>query len=151
MTGWATAADCLAITGITPTDPILALAQSTIEDHCNRTPAGNDGMRTRDLYWLKKAVAYQAAWLPSQPGYLARLGVAGYAQDGMSTTFRSAADQTLAPLAQRALKNCSWMGTRSLRVGSRSPRVPDGALAGVTASTFLHAGADPEIGWEPLG
>lgn len=158
MTGWATAADVLAVTGSSPIaappatstgDGTLALAQSMIEDHVNRTPAADGGMRTRDLYWLKKAVAWQTVWLPSQPGVLSRVGTTGVSQDGLNATYNSAADILVAPLAQRALKNLSWMGTRSLRIGSRRPRIQDGSYVASTAA-FLNSGADPEYaGWEP--
>ena len=149
---WASVDDVATITGVTVTTPVLMMAQMIIETSCNRTYGGSGGMRTRDLTWLRAAVAWEAAWIPSQPGLLQRTGAQGVSQDGVSATFRSAADQWLAPLAQRALKNCSWMGLRSLRFGTRNPRLPDRALAGYTAAAFLSAGADPDyLGWEPIG
>jgi hypothetical protein len=158
---WATTDDCVTYAGSVPVaaPPMtsdgagtLALAQSIIETTVNRTEDANGSMRTRDLKTLARAVAFQAIWLPSQPDLLSRVGAQGVSQDGLTAQFRSAADQLLAPLAQRALKNLSWMGTRSVRFGTRTPRLPDRSLAGYTASTFLSSGADPDyLGWEPLG
>lgn len=157
---WATLTDVTTITGATPaavtgttTDGAgtLALAQSMVEDHVNRTEDANGGMKARDLVALKKAVAWQCAWLPGQPGILQRVGVEGVSQDGMNAQYRSPADQLIAPMAQRALKNLSWMGTRSLRTGQRAPRVPDGTFGGTSAGTFLNSGADSDyVGWSPL-
>jgi hypothetical protein len=151
VTGWATTADCTSITGVTPTDAVLALAQAIIEDHTTRTPDANDSMRLRDLTWLKKAVAWQAAWIPSQPDLLTRMGAKSLSQDGLSWQGRNDVDQFLAPLAQRALKNCSWMGSRSIRTGRRPMRTPEADLAAVTAEVFLRSGADPEYGWDQMG
>ena len=104
---WATISECTAITGVTPDAATLALAQSSVEDHVNRGPDVTDSLYARDLYWLKKAVAWQAAWLPAQHDLLTRTGVQTVTQDGMSAQFRTPADQLLSPHAQRALKNLS--------------------------------------------
>lgn len=150
MTAWATAADCAGITSITPDDATLALAQSTVEDAVNRTPDADESFTTRDLNWLKKAVAYQAAWIPSQPGLLARVGTTGISQDGLNATYGSRADLLLSPLAQRALKNLTWMGSRSIHVRNRDPYLPYDVNP-VTAEGFLSSGSDTESdGWEPL-
>lgn len=156
---WATVADCVAETGITPgtcagltttADGTVTLAQRMVEAACGRTDAAADAFTLRDLHHLKMAVIWQAIWLPSQPGILARMGAANVSQDGLSTTFYSAADTWLAPLAQRELKSCSWMGSRSVRTRSRAtlPDDPGGGM--VAASSWLRSGADPETGWEPM-
>lgn len=147
---WATVADVTTLTGTTPTDPQLAAAQAVIEVHCNRTEAAADSFRLRDLVWLRQAVAWQAVWQAAQPGYETRQGIANASQDGASFAYRTAADQTLAPLAQRALKNCSWMGTRTLRSTNRRPRPTYDDLNQIAMGAFLHSGADPEVGWDPL-
>lgn len=149
---WATLDDVTRVTGVAVSQQILMLAQYIVETSTNRTYAGQVGMRTRDLSWLRMGVCWQAAWLPSQPGLLTQLGVKGISQDGVSVQYGAESDQWLAPLAKRALKNCSWMGIRSLRFGTRNPRLPDRALAGYTAAAFLNSGADPDyMGWEPVG
>jgi hypothetical protein len=150
MTGWATTADVLAITGTATTDANLALAQAIVEDHVNRTPEAVGAMRTRDLNNLRKAVAWQAIWLAGQPGLLQRVGTTGISQDGLNVTYSSRADLLLAPLAQRALKNLSWMGSRSIQIRHRAP-LPGAGEFPTTAAAFLHSGGDSEsAGWEPL-
>lgn len=156
---WATVADSVTKTGITPgicvgltttPDGTITLAQRMIETTCGRTEAAEDSFTLRDLEFLKMAVIWQAIWLPSQPGVLARMGASNVSQDGMSTAFNSAADLTIAPLAQRELKSCSWMGSRSIRTRVRQPLPDDPGGGLIPAGSFLHAGADPEDGWEPL-
>lgn len=146
---WATPEECAAITGTTPDDATLVLAHATIRAHINRTEAEVAALVVaRDLEWLREAVAWQAAWLPGQPGILQRVGVQGVNQDGLNAQYRSAADQVVAPLAQRALKNLSWMGSRSLRTSTRTPRASGGGDAGLTAESWPTT--DPEHGWQPL-
>jgi len=140
---WATIADCTAVTGTTPTAETLALAQSMVEDYVDREPSVE--LTTRDAAALRKAVAYQAAWLPGQPDILSRVKAKSLSQDGMSVTFDHAADQFLSPFAQRAIKRLSWMGTRSVWTGGP---VAAGSLNSPEA--FLHSGADSEDGWEEL-
>lgn len=138
---WATVSDVLAATGVTVTTATLALAQSVVELYANRTYAASDGVTTRDLHWLRMAVCYQAAWQPSQPGYMtATRGVKTYAQDGMSVSHASVAEITLAPLALRALRNLTWWGTRS--IAGKSGRPP--------ATDFLNEASDVFHGWTPL-
>lgn len=156
---WATLADCTSIAGSAPglipgqtatPQGTLNVAQAMIEDAVNRTEAAEGSFRARDLEWLKKAVVWQAAWLPSQPGILGRVMAQSVTQDGTSAQFRSAADQTLAPLAQRAIKNLSWMGSRSLRTTTRFQRLGEDDLAAATNAAFLASGADPEHGWDRM-
>lgn len=145
---WATAAQCADVTGSTPDAAALALAHASIRAHIGRTESEVDASATaRDLEWLIDAVAWQAAWLPSQPGYTARMGSDGVSQDGLSAKWNSPADITLAPLCQRALKNLSWMGTRSARTTTRSARAAEGDESQSAVSFARH---DPEHGWAPL-
>jgi len=146
---WATAAECADVTGVTPDAATLTLAHSTIRAHVNRSEAAAAAMTVRDLDWLREAVAWQAAWLPYQPGYLARMGAESMSQDGLTVKPNTPADLLLAPLAQRALKNLSWMGTRSLRTTSRATRPAEGGGT-QSATAWLNEGADPETGWTPL-
>ena len=141
---WATVSDCQAITGYTPDAGTVTVAQSVVETYVNRTEDAAASFTERDLGHLRKAVAFQAAWLAGQPGYLTRMGANSVQQDGLSTTLTNPADMTVAPLAQRAIKNLSWMGTRTVQ-----RRRYDRALtAGLTADTWLTT--DPEDGWEPF-
>jgi hypothetical protein len=120
---WATEADVVALTG-TPADAVkLAQAQGLIELAISRTEAmGTAEMTLRDLDWLKKAVAYQAAWIAGQPDLFTRLDVESLSQDGMSAKFSSTGSLVYAPLATRAMRNLSWRG--SSRSVSVEPFVP---------------------------
>ena len=140
---WATADECNAITGLTPDAATLARAQAMVEVHVNRQPDSDEGLTPRDLYWLRAAVAWQAAWLPSQHGIDGRVASQGITQDGMSSQFRSSADIVLAPLAQRAIRNLTWMASRSIRTTNRD------ASSGVTDANWLRF--DPEDGWDSMG
>lgn len=110
---WATEAEVEEITGVVVTAAQLGQAQSMIELRVGRTEA--DPLKTRALHWLKLAVAYQAAWLPSQADVMGRSDVSKVIQDGAHVDFRPDG-VTLAPLARRALRRLGWKGTRSVRV-----------------------------------
>jgi hypothetical protein len=154
---WATVASIVEKTGITPgsvagltttAEGTVTLAQRMIETSCGRTPAAADSFTLKDIQHLEMAVAWQAIWLPSQPGILARMGAANVSQDGMSSNFNSPVDMFLAPLAQRELKSCSWMGPRTLRTRPRQALDEAGTLS--SAGSFLREGTDAEDGWQPL-
>lgn len=134
---WATVADVLAITGQTVTSAQVLAAQSVCELHVNRTPAASGAMTTRDLYWLKQMVAWQAPWQASQPGYVRTLHAAKrITQDGLQLEHESRAEILLCPLAIRAMRNLSWLKTRSTRPASRR-----------YSGDFL---SDDNHGWAPL-
>ncbi|MFB7111731.1 hypothetical protein [Streptomyces sp. NPDC056291] len=119
MSTWATTADVLDITGVTVTEAQLTRAQHVIDMVSGRTYDIHDLLvaenRRRDLYWLKLAVAYQAAWMIAQPDMFTRMNVTRVDQD-MSEAEMGASALVLAPLARRALNRLSWRGTRSLQV-----------------------------------
>lgn len=141
---WATTSDVTTLTGATVTSGDVTLAQTVVEAYVNRTEDAAASFTARDVDTLKKAVAFQAAWLAGQPGYLTRMGATSVQQDGLSTTLTNPADMTLAPLAQRVIKNLSWMGTRTVH-----RRRYDRALTvGMTPETWLTT--DAEDGWESL-
>lgn len=114
---WATGADVVALTGAPADDVILAQAQALVELAIGRTEAmGTAEMTARDLDWLKKATAYQAAWIAGQPDLFTRMDVKSLAQDGMAATFNDGS-LVYAPLTTRVLRNLSWRGTsRSVSV-----------------------------------
>lgn len=122
--GWATAANVLAITGKTVTDSDALMASAVIDIYANRTEDASAGMSPRDLGWLMRACAFQAAWMPTQPGYLQRNSYAEITQDGMQIVYGKEWQVSLAPLAARALKNLSWKASRTQRLVS--VRVPTG-------------------------
>lgn len=119
---WATADEVLSITGVTVTAAQLLQANSVITIFANRTTEAV--LSVRDLYWLKQATCWQAAWQKDQAGYTTRHAVTEVTQDGMQLIYSGGdtpnlASITLAPLAQRALKNTSWKGSRSARIDTR--------------------------------
>lgn len=121
---WATIADITAVTGKTVDAATRNGAAQAIELHVGlieSVPRVN--MKRRDVYWLRQAVCYQAAWMASTPDYLERNDVKTASQDGASAT--GGADWlTLAPLARKALKRLSWRGTRTALIGDAAGRLP---------------------------
>lgn len=136
--GWASIEEVAAYTGETVTAPQLAQAEATIDLATGRTYA-EDSARTnsRDTYWIKLAVCYQAAWMLAQPDMFARTNVRSVAQEGGGTTALTDDALTVAPLAKQAIERLSWRRSRSLHTRSRaslSPGVDD----------------DDDHDWQPL-
>lgn len=124
MTTWCTAQDVLTIANAVVGDDVVARAGANIDTECARpydvfvagVPAGGvSQISALDLYWLKLACAYQAAWLPSQPDLYARTDVK---QIGRGTGSLQLGDKALvlAPLAKGPLNRVSWLKSRSLHV-----------------------------------
>ncbi|MGL4176104.1 MAG: hypothetical protein ACRCSN_08490, partial [Dermatophilaceae bacterium] len=112
---WATIAEVEQLTGQVVTSATRVQAVTSIELHCGLIEGVlRADVADRDLYWLKLATAYQAAWLSAQPDYLERNAVSTAAQDGQSATMGNADWLTLAPLARKAIKRLSWRGPRSV-------------------------------------
>jgi hypothetical protein len=116
---WASVADVLEITGATVTQPQLVMAQHIIDMVSGRSYEVRqllvDNNRTRDLRFLKQAVAYQAAWMLEQPDLFSRMNVLMVNQDTSQATFGAYA-MLLGPLARMALTRVSWRGTKSMKV-----------------------------------
>lgn len=150
---WATASEVYQITGITPDGPTLARAQGDVEISIGRTIAAT--MSPRDTAWVKRAVAWQAAWLPGQPGSEERVSVSSVSQDGVAFTYTAPWAVYLAPRAAAACKRLSWMGTRSQRIRPRrrddlafeASYVPGGEWSG--GPNFLDEASDDEALWTP--
>lgn len=145
QTTWATVTDVATITGEDVDAVILNLANAIVEDHARRLyELDSTRVRTRDAVWLKRAVAWQAAWLPGQDDLLTRMNITEISESGQSTTFDPTAF-TLAPMAKRCLNNCSFRRSRSLHI--RSPFV-DGRVVPSAAATA--EANDPYEQWRPL-
>lgn len=114
---WATTGDVNTLVGTPVADDELARAQALIELAIGRTEAlATAELSTRDLEWLRRAVAYQAVWMKGQADLFTRLDVQSLSQDGLSATF-SDGSLVYGPLTQRAIRKLSWMGgTRSISV-----------------------------------
>jgi hypothetical protein len=141
---WVTPQQVIDITGVTVTDTQLSQAQSSVEINCNRIYADTARIRTRDLYWLGRAVAYQAAWEKGQYDLATRMDASQVQQDGLVATLTDSA-MSLGPRTKKALQRCSWMRSRTVHV--RSPLV-DGQRG--VASALAESG-DEQHTWQPLG
>lgn len=149
---WASPAQIYNITGVEVTDQEIQDAQMVVELHCGRTAAGmgttDARLRPRDLDWLRKAVAYQAAWQRDQPGYLERHWIKEIIQDGTNIVYASSGEASnvaflnLGPLAARAIKNLSWMKNQSIRL-----KMP---TLGRTIGYIDYRSNDDHPGWRPM-
>lgn len=143
VAAWASAQDVINATGVSVTEQQLAQAQSDIEIFSGRIYPDSPRMRARDLYWLGRAVARQAAWIAGQFGLETRLDATQTQQDGVSSTL-TGDGLVLAPMAGRALRRVSWM--RSRTVHSRAPIEGFGLVGNV-----LSEANDDLEPWAPLG
>lgn len=117
---WATIEDVLNITGvdITLTPEKLNAANSIVQLHTGVLDTAT--VHTRDAEWLRQAVAWQAAWAAGQADLQQRSSATSVSQDGLSATLKDEAAVILAPAARRAIKNLSWMGSRSVLMSRRA-------------------------------
>lgn len=130
---WALIDDVLKVTGKTVTQAVVDMATIDIETHTGLIQSVERVFLTRrDLYWLKLAVCYQAAWAPSQPDRLELKDVSTASQDGQAATFKADA-HTLSPNARNAIKHLSFKGSRTI-----SPR--GGAMSGRPRNANPYAG-----------
>ncbi len=118
---WATAEDVQALTGKVVGDDVIQQATGVIELSQGGRLAALDSTTVsgRNLDWLRRAVAYQAAWMVDQPGSFERMDVTTSTQDGASATMKPDA-LVLAPLARRCLKRLTWRGMRTIQPGPRA-------------------------------
>lgn len=141
---WATPQQVIEVTGVTVSDVQLTQAQASIETFCNRIYADTARIRTRDVYWLGRAVAYQAAWEVGQFDLNTRLDATQVQQDGVVASLDTRA-MTLGPRAKQALQRCSWMRGRTIHV--RSP-FEDGQRG---YGSVLSDASDEQFTWTPMG
>ena len=117
---WATAADALELTGRTPSDEQLIMAQAMIEGLIRRVYRANDAAR-REYTWLQRAVGYQAGYIanPANATLFQQAEIVSTSQDGWSVTFRDGqAPRRYAPQALDALNNLPGQANTSIRVNS---------------------------------
>lgn len=116
-TPWATPADVLAVTGITRTEAAVAVASSMVSTYTGAyADMPEDSIGARDRLILTRATSWQAAWLtPSKLASLLteREGSESVSADGVRVQRRTAAEDVLAPMCIREIKNLSWVGTMS--------------------------------------
>lgn len=112
---WASVEDVATYAGMTVSTAQLVQAQAIIDMFAGRTYDAQPRTGTRDQYWLKLAVSYQAAWLTAQPDAFQRIDLAAITMGSRAVALK---DDSLriAPLAAKALSKVSWMRGRSLHV-----------------------------------
>lgn len=111
LPAWASVADVKAYTNKDVGQETVDMAQSVVELYVRLTPeiAAQLGLGIVDLAWLKRGVAYQAAWMETQPDFFDRSDMDAFSQDGVSVDFTNTG-MTLAPLARKSLRNLGWVG-----------------------------------------
>jgi hypothetical protein len=139
---WATPQQVGEITGVAVTDAQLGQAQASIEMFSNRIYPDTERMRVRDLYWLRMAVAYQAAWEAGQFDLNTRLDANQVQQDGIVANLDGRA-MSLGPRAKQALQRCSWMRSRTIHL--QTPFESGGRY-----SNALAEAADEQQDWSPM-
>lgn len=145
QTTWATVSEVADITGVDVDANVLRVASYIVETHTRRIyDLDADRVGSRNAYWLRHAVAWQAAWLLGQDDLDTRMNVLEISEAGRATVLDKTALE-LAPLAKRNINNCSWRRSRSLHV--RSPFV-DGSAA-VSSAAGAEAN-DPYESWRPM-
>ena len=143
---WATLEDVATYTGLSATTAQLIQAQAIIDMFAGRTYDAQPRTGTRDRYWLKLTVCYQAAWLTSQPDLFQRIDLAAITMGSRAVALK---DDSLriAPLAAKALSKVSWMRGRSLHV--QSPF--QDSFGGLLNPNADSAANDMAFPWFPAG
>lgn len=142
-----TAADVLAVTGETVTDAQVSKAHFDIEIGCGRpfTEFSSGVLSDMDLVWLKRAVAYQAAFVKNMPdkdttvdavSLSAKTGSVTPTPDGL----------VIAPMARRALANLTWVGARAVDIGN-GPALTSGQIQSALNNADIEL---PGIDWRPV-
>ena len=145
---WATAAETLALTGVSVTTTQLAQAQGIIDVFSGVVEDAVDDLTVRDRRLLRYATAYQAAWMTQQIDVTSRTDVSSLDQDGITVTLANQDALVLAPLAVRCLKRLSWLGSRSVQVVCGG--VPHFRNWEAVADAWLKDELPTYDGWQPL-
>jgi hypothetical protein len=121
---WCTTNDVSTYTGINVGQENVEAAQSIIEIFADTTEEASDNgnISSTNLNLLKKAVAYQAAWMTQRPDIFTNMDVSSMNLDGLSVTTGHANSAILAPLAKRCIARLSWKRAKGIRVLPRRTR-----------------------------
>ncbi|WID10830.1 head-to-tail adaptor [Streptomyces phage Mulchroom] len=113
---FATIAEVLAITEVTVTDQDIYKAQALVETAAGRPEELIPLTATTDLLWLKKATAYQCAYMKDDPlGVYEQPNVESVTQDGGFKIVNGERNVWLAPASEQALRNLSWRKSRNVK------------------------------------
>ena len=103
-------------TGQDVTNDQIFMAQSLIEAFIGRIEAQVDDATDKEN--LAKATAYQAVYMKDNADTVfSQVDVQSVANFGSTITFRNDASPFVSSLARFALRNLSWRGTRTVRLG----------------------------------
>lgn len=117
---YATIADVAEIAGVTVDTAALTKAQAIIETASGR-PAALVTDET-DILWLRKAVAYQCAYMQEDPTSVYEQPNMESVTQGQNKMVFGDKPVWLAPLAQRAIGNVSWHRSRMILFGAMDYR-----------------------------
>jgi len=114
---WATEAETLTYTGITVTSAEIEQAQAIVELFADTSIEASDAglISSKNLRFLKMAVAYQAAWITEHPDLFTHVDVSTMLQDGLQFVAGHENAFVLAPFARRSINRLSWKRNRSIR------------------------------------
>lgn len=123
----------------------VALASAMIDTFAGVTEdMPEDSITARDRGHLRKATIWQAVWVKGKPGLLTqRESHTATSADSVSVQRESRSDVSLAPLADRELRNLSWYSTRT----QYQPPAPRGLPANLN---FLNERSDDTHDWDQL-
>lgn len=106
---WCTKEEVDEITGVEVTETQLLRAQAVIETFVDIDPASaGDHLGVRDRERLRKATAWQAAWMFEQIDFEGRTDVESLSQDGLSFKYANPDAAVLAPMTTRNVNLLSW-------------------------------------------
>lgn len=108
----ATADDVSDITGYTAAETDIRKAQGIVEVHAGKPEALITNVE--DLAWMKYAVAWQTAYMATDPNSVfEQANVQSLRQNDTTIDFGDK-DYAIAPLAQKAIRRLSWNRSRSV-------------------------------------
>lgn len=103
-------------TGQTVTNNDIFMAQALIEAFIGRIEAQVDDATDKEN--LAKATAYQAVYMKDNAETVFKqIDAASVSNFGSSIVFREGSSPYISSLARYALRNLSWRGTRTVRLG----------------------------------
>lgn len=137
MSNWATIADVQLYTKIASSQEDVDSAQFMIELFADVeyndtmdasgnvlvTETGKAVIGSRDLRYLKMAVAYQAGWMTDHPDLFTHVDIGSMNQDGIFFVYKNENASLLAPMARRALARLSWKRSNNIRVRPSTNRL----------------------------
>ncbi|MFJ8790436.1 hypothetical protein [Streptomyces sp. NPDC102462] len=111
---YATITDVADIAGVSVDDATIKKAQAIIETASGRPQ--ELVLNATDLVWLRKAVAYQCAYMEDDATSVYEQPNMESVTQGESKLVFGDKDVWLSPLAQKAIANLSWRKSRTIRM-----------------------------------